>query len=351
MKKIFSLFTLVLVVLLVTGCGSSYELALVTDFGPVDDKSFNQGAWEGIEQYADEFNVSYKYYRPAEDSAKARLDAIRIAVKGGAKVVVCPGFSFGEPVFDAQSEFPDVKIILLDADPHNADWSEFRIDDNVMSIYYAEEQAGFLVGYAAVKEGSHDLGFFGGISVPAVVRFGVGYLEGAEYAAREDDVDVSVKYKYLGTFDAKPENKTLAASWYAGGVETIFVAAGGAVNSAISAAEESPGKTVIGCNVDQKDLSEVILTSSLKQLSDSVYSAIKEFYAGDFRGGQIVNLTAAEGGVAMPNDFSRFSNFTKAEYEAVLSKIISGEIVVTKSHEVAIPADLDLERTTVTVVE
>ena len=351
MKKFFYIVALLALVYTVSGCSANYELALITDFGPIDDKSFNQGAWEGLEKYAEEFDISYKYYRPSEDSATARLDAIRLAVKGGAKVIVCPGFSFGEPVFDAQDEFPDVKIILLDADPHSADWSEFKIGDNVMSIYYAEEQAGFLAGYAAVKEGNTSLGFFGGVSVPAVVRFGVGFIEGAEYAAVEDDVNVSVMYKYLGSFDSKPENKTLAASWYDSGVDLIFSAAGGAINNAISAAEESTGKTVIGCNVDQRTLSDLIVTSSLKQLSLSVYEAIKDYYAGEFRGGEIVKLTAVQDGVALTPDFSRFTTFTEAQYNTIFSKIVSGEIVVTSSHTVVIPDDLGLVKVTVTIVE
>lgn len=326
----------------------TFELALVTDHGPVDDRSFNQGAWEGVVQYAEEHGITHRFYRPAENSGSARLEAIRLAAEAGARVIVTPGFAFSEPVFIAQDEFPEIRFVLLDANP--ARDGTTRIGDNTLSIFYAEEQAGFIVGYAAVREGFRNLGFFGGVSVPAVVRFGVGYILGAEYAAREENVDVTMMYRYLGTFDARPENKTLASTWYNGGTEVIFVAAGGAINNAISAAEELSGKWVIGANVNQQDLSPVILTSSLKQLRVSVYQAISDFYAGTFRGGEAINLTAAEEGVGIPDDFSRFQRFTRAHYDALLQRLISGEITIPSSHTLSIPGDLGLQRTRVTVV-
>ncbi len=334
-----------------TQTSKGYEIGLITDLGPVDDKSFNQGAWEGVVAYAEEFGKTYKYYRPAEDSAAARLDSIALAVRGGANIVVCPGFLFGEVVYEAQDAFPDTNFILLDADPHNASFSDFRIENNVMSIYYAEEQGGFIVGYAAVKEGMTDLGYFGGVSVPAVIRYGIGFIEGAEYAAIEEGVDVDIMYKYLGSFDSLPEHKTLASSWYNKGTDIIFVAAGGAINNAISAAEELGDKAVIGCNVNQMDISETIITSSLKQLADSVFGGLQNYYDGEFKGGQIIKLNAAEGGVAIPDDYSRFSNFDKAAYDTMFAKLVDGSISVTSDIDVAIPGGLNLSRTTVTVVE
>ncbi len=326
----------------------TFELALITDHGPVDDRSFNQGAWEGVVQYAEENGITHRFFRPAENSGSARLEAIRLAAEAGARLIVTPGFAFSEPVFIAQEEFPDIRFVILDARPARDGVSE--VGPNTLSIFYAEEQAGFIVGYAAVREGFRNLGFFGGVSVPAVVRFGVGYILGAEYAARQENVDVTMMYRYLGTFDARPENKTLASTWYNGGTEVIFVAAGGAINNAISAAEELSGKWVIGANVDQQDLSPVILTSSLKQLRVSVYQAISEFYAGTFRGGEAITLTAAEEGVGIPENLSRFRRFTRADYDALLQRMISGEIEIPSSHTLGIPGDLGLQRTRVTVV-
>ncbi len=348
MKKVFAVLLVSLSIGLLAACGGeTYELALITDHGPVDDRSFNQGAWEGVEAYAEEHDITYRYFRPAEDSGAARLDAIELAVDAGAKLIVTPGFAFSEAVHRAQEQYPDVKFVLLDAEP--ARDGETHVGDNTLSIYYAEEQAGFLVGYAAVKEGHHDIGFFGGVSVPAVIRFGVGYIEGAEYAAREDDVDVTVRYRYLGTFDAVPQNRVLASSWYEDGADLIFVAAGGAINNAVTAAEEQDGKWVIGANVNQMDVSDVILTSSLKELKNSVYMAIEEFYNDEFRGGEAITLTAGEEGVGIPDDFSRFENFTEEMYNDIFNMLVTGEIEVTSAFDLELPDDLDLERTTVII--
>lgn len=155
-----------------------YELALITDVGTIDDKSFNQGSWEGLEKYAKDNNISCKYYKPAEKSDEACMTSIDLAVKGGAKVIVTPGFLFEVPVLQAQEKYPDVKFIIIDAAPKDAD-GNVKIAENVSSIFYAEEQAGYLAGYAAVTEGYTQLGFMGGIAVPAVVRYGYGFIQGA----------------------------------------------------------------------------------------------------------------------------------------------------------------------------
>ncbi len=346
MKKIFGLILATVLVFVLSACNSvpTYEIALVTDHGPIDDRSFNQGAWEGVEAYAEEHDITYTYYRPAEDSGSARLDAIRLAVDSGAKVVVTPGFAFGEAVYQAQDEFPDVKFILLDTQP-SLD-GDTNIADNTVSIFYAEEQAGFLAGYAAVKNGFTDLGFFGGISVPAVIRFGIGFLEGAEYAAEEDDVDVTVHYKYLGTFAAVPENKTLASSWFNSGTEVIFSAAGGAVNNAISAAEEATGKWVIGANVDQQDMSDTVLTSAQKLLKNSVYLVLEQYYNDEFPGGEALTLDASQDGIGLTLDFSRYDTFTEAQYNAILDDLVDGTIIVTSDFTIDINSDLDLTRVT-----
>ena len=159
-----------------TEAGSGYELALITDVGTIDDKSFNQGSWEGLKAYADENGISCKYYKPEEKSDEACLAAIDLAVKGGAKLIVTPGFLFEVPIYEAQSKYPDVKFVIIDAKP--AKDGTVEIADNVVSIFYAEEQAGYLAGYAVVKDGYRNLGFMGGIAVPAVVRYGYGFIQG-----------------------------------------------------------------------------------------------------------------------------------------------------------------------------
>ena len=150
--------------------------------------------------------------------------SINLAAKGGAKVVVCPGYLYEIPVHTMQQKHPEVKFIILDGTPHSADSAEPDIGENTASIYFAEEQAGFLAGYAAVYEGCTKLGFMGGIAVPAVIRYGYGFIQGADYAAKEKGMapgSIDMKYTYVGNFEASPENMAKAASWYNEGTEAV----------------------------------------------------------------------------------------------------------------------------------
>lgn len=338
MKKLFTLFAVVLVALTLVGCTTkTYEIGLITDHGPVNDRSFNQGAWEGVESYGKEHDITYKYYRPTENSGAARLEAIRLAVRGGAKVVVAPGSSFDVPVHTAQSEFPDVKFIVLDTEPKSST-GEVLTKENTIALYYAEEQSGFLLGYAAVQDGFRKLGYVGGLGVPAVIRFGSGFIQGAEYAAKElglDDNAVEVHYKHLDGFVAKPENKALADDWYDNkGVELIFNAGGGSIDNVIASAEEREGKFLMGANVDQRDLSKKIISSGLKQLKESVYNVLTDIYADKFDGGKAVRLTAANDGVGITPDFTRFRTFTETKYNEVYKKLADNEITVNQKHDI-----------------
>lgn len=309
-----------------------FELALITDIGTIDDKSFNQGSWEGLKKYAEEKNITHKYYKPTEKSTDAYLSAIDLAVKGGAKVIVTPGFLFEEPIFIAQDTYPDVKFILIDGNPHNADYTEFRTEKNAVGIVYAEEQAGYLAGYAAVKDGMTKLGFLGGMAVPAVVRYGYGFIQGADAAAKElglADGSVSVNYHYTGGFDATPEAQTLAASWYQAGTQVIFACGGAVGNSAMAAAEQAKGK-VIGVDVDQSPESPTVISSAMKGLGVSVYDTIKAYYEDKFPGGHGLVFSAANNGVSLPMDTSKFEKFTKEDYEALYKKMAADEISIVK---------------------
>lgn len=304
------------------GEDGKFELALITDIGTIDDKSFNQGAWEGLKKYAEEKNISHKYYKPTEKSNDAYLSAIELAVKGGAKVIVTPGFLFEEPVYIAQDQYPDVKFILIDGNPHDADYN-YKTGDNTVGITYAEEQAGFLAGYAAVKEGNTKLGFLGGMAVPAVVRFGYGFVQGADYAAKELNVpEISMNYHYTGGFDATPEAQTLAASWYQSGTEVIFACGGAVGNSAMAAAEQANGK-VIGVDVDQSPESQTVITSAMKGLGASVYTIVSQFYDNKFPGGQNLVFDATNDGVALPMDTSKFEKFTQADYDKLYAALVA----------------------------
>jgi len=364
MKKLLVLLSVVLVVFGLTACAKTeeptpevptgYEIALVTDIGTIDDKSFNQGAWEGVVAYAEENSLTYQYYKPAAATDVDYVAAITEAVDAGAKVVVTPGYMFAPAIYEAQDLFPEVSFILLDADPHTADYATFRIEKNVYSVYYAEEQSGFLAGYAAVKDGYTELGFMGGMAVPAVVRFGYGFVQGADYAANELGVDVNVTYKYLNSFAPDTAWATEAKSWYSEGTEVIFVAAGGAGLSVMAGADEVGGK-VIGVDVDQSNLSASVLTSATKGLTSSVYAALTDFYAGSFKGGVVETLDVAKNGVGLPADFSRFTTFTQADYDTIFAALVADTNGVTtsikKDADVAAVTELALVKTTVTVLE
>ena len=306
-------------------------IALITDYGTIDEESFNQGSWEGVLRYADANNIPRQYIQPVEVSTAAYIDSIELAISAGAQIVVTPGFLFMEAIYEAQSLWPDVKFVLLDAVPAPED-GDAHAAGNTVAVLYAEEQSGFLAGYAAVMDGHRNLGYIGGVAVPSVVKFGHGFVEGAEYAASELGLapgDITVRFTYAGTFAQRPEEQTMAASWYADGVEIIFVA-GGRVNLAIfAAADASPDGLVIGVDVDQGHHSPRIITSAMKDLRSSVANVLADFFAGRFPGGQIKTFDAAIDGIGLPDDFSRFSVFTKSMYDDVFAQLVSGAISVS----------------------
>lgn len=358
MKKFVVVLLALALVLPLAACGGdgeadTYELALVTDKGTIDDKSFNQGAWEGLKKYAEENDISYKYYQPAEQTDAAYLDSIDLAVEGGAKLIVCPGFLFEPAVYEAQDLYPDINFIILDGYPHAGDWAPV-VNDNVYSVFYAEEEAGFLAGYAAVKEGYTKLGFMGGMAVPAVIRFGYGYIQGADYAAKEMGLDsVEMMYHYTGDFIASPDVQAKAASWYNDGTEVIF-ACGGAVGNSVMAAAEEAGTVVIGVDVDQSAESSTVITSSMKQLSISVYDGITAYYDGSFPGGEIVTLDASVDGIGLPMESSKFETFSQADYDDIYAKLVAGSVSIVKDTdsqgEVKV-VDIPVEIVTVEEVE
>ncbi|MTI46969.1 BMP family lipoprotein [Sporosalibacterium faouarense] len=355
MKKLLtiSLVALLLVTSL-AGCAGSdkgAEIALITDKGNIDDKSFNQGAWEGVVAFAEKEDISHTYIKPEEASDAGYLAAIDLAVTGGAEVVVTPGFLFEVPVYEAQTKYPEVKFILLDGTPHTADYASNEIKDNVASIMYKEEQSGFLAGYAAVMDGMTDLGFMGGMAVPAVQAFGYGFLQGAEDAATElglDDGTIKVTYHYTGNFDENDTNKATAKTMYQEGVEVIFAAGGSVGKSVMSAASESDAK-VIGVDVDQRYDSETVMTSATKGLSASVESVLDSIYntdSWDTYAGKTTYFDASNDGVGLPtvvlgesngDAFDRFESFDEQAYNEVFAELADGSVSVTRQIEVEDP--------------
>ncbi len=295
------------------------ELALITDVGTIDDKSFNQGTWEGLVQYAEENDIAHQYYQPTEASTDAYLASMELAVQNGAKVIVTPGFLFEVPIYLAQDIYTDVTFILIDGYPHSEDYSDFKTNENAVGIKFVDAQSGFLAGYAAVKDGNTKLGFLGGMAVPAVVGFGYGFVQGAEYAAQEMGLaegSIEMKYAYTGAFEASQEAQTQAASWYNGGTEVIF-ACGGALGNSVMAAAEQEGGKVIGVDVDQSFESETVITSAMKGLGVATYDMLSAYYNGEFPGGESLVFDASNMGVQLPMETSRFDSFAQADYDAL----------------------------------
>ena len=375
MKKLLSTLLALAMVLTLVACGQkqaasssaapatsnkeTFELALVTDLGTIDDKSFNQGAWEGLVKYAKENNISHKYYQPQAAETNAYFETIELAIEGGAKLVVCPGFLFEEPVYLAQEKYPDTHFILLDGEPHNADYSTYKTGNNTMPILYQEDEAGFLAGYAAAKDGNTKFGFLGGMSVPAVIRFGFGYIQGIDAAAKELGVNCEVVYNYTGAFAATPEAQALASSWYNAGTEVVFGCGGAVGNSAMSAAEgknQQEGKfvaKVIGVDVDQYSESDTVITSAIKLLSNSVYDGITMFYNGSFPGGKTTTFNVKNNGVGAAMDHAKFETFSKADYDALYSDLKSGKYTIFNDVTEYDPAKAltNLTNTKVTFIE
>jgi basic membrane protein A len=214
---------------------------------------------------------------------------------------------------------------------------------NTALITYEEEQSGFLAGYAAVMDGYTKLAFLGGIDVPAVIRYGFGFVQGADVAAAElgNTADVSIKYWYSGSFVQNDEIKTKTAGWYTQGTEVIFACGGGILYSAIASADEADGK-LIGVDVDQSNVSERIITSAKKELETSVKVALDDLMANGgvwsaAYGGTENKLGAAQDCVGLPLDTDswRFSTFTVDEYNMLFEKVKSGEYEISAAIDVA----------------
>lgn len=336
MKKLLALaLSAALALGALSGCGAKQaEIALVTDTGSIDDGSFNQGAWEGVVTYSEEKAISRQSFQPSEQSTEAYVQTIERAVERGAKVVVCPGYLFADAVVQAAQAHTDVAFIAVDCQlPDGA-------PANAVGLVYAEEQAGFLAGYAAVKEGMTSLGFLGGEASASVVRYGYGFVQGAEYAANQmglADGAVLVRYGYTGSFEPSPEVKDRVAAWYNAGAQAVF-ACGGAMGESVIEAAEEYGTKVIGVDVDQSALSDAVIFSATKSLSTSVYDMIASFYDETFPGGQNVRMDASNSGVALTMDTARLGKLTQKEYDTLYAQLASnaGDIA---ANIVATPAE------------
>lgn len=319
-----------------------YEIALVSFFGTTKDHSFGQATWEGIKQYAEEHNITYKLYQPEEATSDDYIENIDLAIKNGAKIIVCPGFLFETPIFIEQDKYPNVKFVLIDGQPHNASYTETRINNNVLPIIFTEEQAGFLAGYAAVKDGYTKLGFMGGMAVPSVIRYGYGFVQGCNLAAKELGIKAEIIYNYTGTFFEAPEIKSLADGWFREGTQVIFACGGAIGNSVMSAAEDNKAK-VIGVDIDQSSESGTVITSAMKMIKQVVFNVLKEYYAGSLKGGVSQTYSVKNGGIGLPMGTSKFGTFSKQQYDDIFAKLAAGKISIYNKTDDSTTADLNLK--------
>lgn len=323
-------------------------IAQVCDVGTIDDESFNQGCWTAVEAYGEANGINVDYYLPPSEDAndEDRQTLIRNAVNDGANTVVCVGYLYGPSLAWAATEYPDVHFIAVDVTV--ADIGTETIPANVYCITYKEEQAGYLAGYAAVKDGFTELGFLGGMAVPAVIRFGYGYVQGADAAAQELGTNVNIKYWYGGAFSGDANITAKMESWYSAGTQVVFACGGGIYTSAVEAAVKHDGK-VIGVDVDQNYIGEQgvadgkysynpFVTSAMKGLSAGVTDALEHVAAGtwDTIAGTNFIYGLQEGdyvGLPTAEDSWNFSTFTVEAYEAEVEKIRNGEIAVDNNSD------------------
>ncbi len=346
MKKLLSmLLVLVAMTALMATSAMAADIALVTDVGTIDDESFNQACWQGVEAYATANNLTYQYYQPAADSNDERMASIDQAVADGAKVVVLPGYLFGAAVAEAQELYPETHFIAVDVSEGDLGVAAAQ---NVYCAVFGEEQAGYLAGYAVVKDGYTKLGFLGGMAVPAVQRFGYGFVQGANAAAVELGKEIEIKYTYGGQFFGDANITAKMDGWYAAGTELVFACGGGIYTSAVEAALNY-GKFVVGVDVDQsyigrKGMEESgwaynpFVTSAMKGLQAATETALDKFFDGkwDEIGGKIETLNLQAGdyvGIPTAEAAWNFKTFTMDEYNTVLNGIKDGTIAVSAALE------------------
>ena len=359
MKKILALVLALCMVFALCACGggdkdpkttdngneTAMKVAMITDYGDITDQSFNQTTYEGCKEFCEANGVDFKYYKPAGDSTAERVAMVDAAVADGYNVVVMPGYAFGETITQVADLYPDVKFIALDVS--QGDLGDYQIPENVTCAVYQEELCGYMAGYAAVKLGYTKLGFLGGMAVPAVVRYGYGFVQGADAAATELGAEVSLNYVYGNQFSGDADITAYMDTWYANGTEVVFACGGGIYISAAEAAAKVGGK-VIGVDVDQAAIIDaygegMTVTSAMKGLAPTVKDILAELilkddwaaYAGQIQTLGLVSGTDVEANyVQIPYESTQWSDtFTKDDYAALVAAMFDGTITVSNNTE------------------
>ena len=319
------------------------RVAMITDYGDITDQSFNQTTYEASKAWSEANGVDFTYYKPAGDSTAERVAMVEKAADEGYTVIVMPGFAFGETIAKVADIYPELTFIALDVS--EGDLGGMAVPSNVYCAVYKEELAGYMAGVAAVKLGYTHLGYLGGMAVPAVQRFGYGFVQGVDAAAGELSVDATVEYVYGNQFFGDPDITAYADNWYQNlGVQAIFACGGGICTSAGEAAAKVPGTKVIGVDVDQSFTLDaaygegVTLTSAMKGLAATVNHMLDEVAAGNFGnyGGKAEALGLVSGDdpsanyVLLPMDTTQWGDgFSQDNYKALVKDMFDGKITVS----------------------
>ena len=326
--------------------GSSMKVAMITDYGDITDQSFNQTTYEACKAFCESAGLDFQYYKPNSDSDTDRISSIEKAIDDGFNVIVMPGYAFGPAIQQVAPEFSDITFIALDVSEGDIGDLAADVPANLYCAVYQEELCGYMAGYAAVKLGYKKLGFLGGMAVPAVVRYGYGFVQGADAAAAELGAsDIEIKYTYGNQFYGDADITAYMDTWYAGGTEVVFACGGGIFTSAGEAAAKVGGK-VIGVDVDQAGTIDgmygegITVTSAMKGLAATVNAELASILNASFEGGKVENLglvgedpDANFVQIAPSTQFS--DSFTQEDYKALVAKMFAGEITVSNAIDAA----------------
>ena len=361
MKKFLALMLALVMVLSLAACGGekapttepeteggeevaevAMKVAMITDYGDITDQSFNQTTYEAAKAWSEANGVEFNYFKPASDSDDDRVAMIEKAIDEGFNVIVMPGYAFAPAIAKTAPEYSDVTFVALDVSEYDLTSSGLKtLPANLYSAVYQEELAGYMAGYAAVKLGYTKLGFLGGMAVPAVQRYGYGFVQGADAAAAADGkTDVAIKYAYGNQFYGDADITAAMDTWYADGIEVVFACGGGIFTSAGEAAAKVEGAKVIGVDVDQAATIDglygegMTVTSAMKGLAATVNTLLTQIKDGSFQGGRVENLGLVSNDVEanyvqLPVASTQWGEgFTQADYEALVASLFAGDITV-----------------------
>ena len=326
------------------------QVAMITDYGDITDQSFNQTTYEACKAYCESNGLAFTYFKPASDSDEDRVSMIEKAIDEGYNVIVMPGYAFAPAIAATAPDYEDVYFIALDVSEFDLTSAGLEtLPANLYSAVYQEELCGYMAGYAAVKLGYTKLGFLGGMAVPAVVRYGYGFVQGADAAAAELGADVSLNYAYGNQFYGDADITAAMDTWYGAGTEVVFACGGGIYSSAAEAAAKVGGK-VIGVDVDQSFNIDgqygegMTVTSAMKGLGATVNTMLAAVQAGEFAnyGGKVENLGLVSEDpelnyVQLPSATTQFGEgFSAEDYVKLVGDMFNG--VITVNNDISISA-------------